>query len=105
MRLILDKVGLDNVRLNMIKEVCDTCRECRAWERLGNSTLPSVSLPGNWLVEGEMDLIFYKKRTICHIMDRCIRLAAGPEISDRERDTVLDAYHYCWIAYHGPFRV
>eukprot|EP00959_Pyramimonas_sp_CCMP1952_P163186 3411155-Pyramimonas_sp.AAC.1 len=41
MRLILDKVGLDNFRLNMIKEVCDTCRECRTWERPGNSTLPS----------------------------------------------------------------
>eukprot|EP00959_Pyramimonas_sp_CCMP1952_P356031 7456388-Pyramimonas_sp.AAC.1 len=36
MRLILDKVGLHNVRLNMIKEICDTCRECRAWERPGN---------------------------------------------------------------------
>eukprot|EP00959_Pyramimonas_sp_CCMP1952_P418658 8770436-Pyramimonas_sp.AAC.1 len=53
MRLILDKVGLDNVRLNMIKEICDTCQECRAWERPGNFTLPSVSLPGNWLDEGE----------------------------------------------------
>eukprot|EP00959_Pyramimonas_sp_CCMP1952_P015409 326553-Pyramimonas_sp.AAC.1 len=68
----------------MIKEVCDTCRECRAWGRPGNSTLPSVSLPGNWLDEGEMDLMFYKKRTIFHIMDGCIRLAAGQEISDRE---------------------
>eukprot|EP00959_Pyramimonas_sp_CCMP1952_P379043 7939818-Pyramimonas_sp.AAC.1 len=38
-------------------------------------------------------------------MDRCIRLAAGEETSDRERDAILDAYHYCWIAYHGPFKV
>ncbi len=98
MKLILDQVGLDNVRLNMIKEVCDTCRECRAWERPGNSTLPSVSLPGNWLDQEEMALMFYKKRTIFHIMDRCMRLAAGQEISDRERDTRLDAYHYGWIA-------
>eukprot|EP00959_Pyramimonas_sp_CCMP1952_P415464 8705361-Pyramimonas_sp.AAC.1 len=84
MRLILDKVGLDNVRLNMVKEVCDACRGCRAWERPGNSALLSVSLPGNWLDEGEVDLMFYKKRTTFHIMDRCIRLAAGQEISDRE---------------------
>eukprot|EP00959_Pyramimonas_sp_CCMP1952_P323463 6768797-Pyramimonas_sp.AAC.1 len=48
----------------MIKEICDTCRDCRAWERPGNSTLPSVSFPGNWLDEGEVDLMFYKKRTI-----------------------------------------
>eukprot|EP00959_Pyramimonas_sp_CCMP1952_P384842 8065708-Pyramimonas_sp.AAC.1 len=38
-------------------------------------------------------------------MDRCIRLAAGQEIPDRERDTILDGYHYCWIAYHRPFKV
>eukprot|EP00959_Pyramimonas_sp_CCMP1952_P427693 8957566-Pyramimonas_sp.AAC.1 len=38
-------------------------------------------------------------------MDRCIRLAAGQEIPDKERDAILDAYHYCWIAYHGPFKV
>eukprot|EP00959_Pyramimonas_sp_CCMP1952_P114207 2388042-Pyramimonas_sp.AAC.1 len=84
MRLILDKVGLDNVRLNVIKEICDTCRECRAWKRPGNSTLPSASLPGNWLDEGEVDLMFHKKRTTFHIMDRCFRLAAGQEVPDRE---------------------
>ncbi len=49
--------------------------------------------------------MFYKKRTIFHVMDRCIRLAAGQDISDRERDTILDAYHFCWIAYRGPFKV
>eukprot|EP00959_Pyramimonas_sp_CCMP1952_P266716 5576345-Pyramimonas_sp.AAC.1 len=38
-------------------------------------------------------------------MDRRIRLAACQEISDRERDTILDPYHYCWIAYQGPFEV
>eukprot|EP00959_Pyramimonas_sp_CCMP1952_P358638 7509497-Pyramimonas_sp.AAC.1 len=48
--------------------------------------------------------MFDKKRTIFHVTDRCIRLAAGQEISDRERDAILDAYHYCWIAYHGPFK-
>eukprot|EP00959_Pyramimonas_sp_CCMP1952_P383200 8029546-Pyramimonas_sp.AAC.1 len=38
-------------------------------------------------------------------MDRCIRLAAGQEVPDKERETILDAYHYCWIDYHGPFKV
>eukprot|EP00959_Pyramimonas_sp_CCMP1952_P361367 7567970-Pyramimonas_sp.AAC.1 len=94
MRLILEKVGLDSVRLNMITEICDTCRGCRAWERPDNSTLPSVGLPGNWVDGGEVDLMFYKKRTVFHTMDRCIRLAAGQAIPDRERDTILDAYHY-----------
>ena len=104
MRMLLEKVGLDSVRLNMIKEVCDTCRECRAWQRPGNSTLPSVSLPGKFCEEGELDLMFYKRHIIFHILDRCIRLAAGQEIPDKERDTLIDAYYYCWLAHHYPFQ-
>ena len=67
--------------------------------------MPSVSLPGNWLEEGEMDLMFYKKHIIFHIMDRCIRLAEAREIFDKERDTLINAYYFCWIAHHGPFQV
>ena len=48
-------------------------------------------------------MMFYKKHIIFHIMDRCIRLAAGLEIPDRERDTLIDAYYYCWLAHHDPF--
>eukprot|EP00959_Pyramimonas_sp_CCMP1952_P052901 1106520-Pyramimonas_sp.AAC.1 len=38
-------------------------------------------------------------------MDRCFRPAAGQEVPDRERGIIFDAYHYCWIAHHGPFKV
>ena len=38
-------------------------------------------------------------------MDRCIRLAEAREVPDRERDTLINAYYFCWIAHHGPFQV
>ena len=44
MMSILKDVGLDEVRLIMIKPIVDAGRECRAWERPGTSTLPSVIL-------------------------------------------------------------
>eukprot|EP00959_Pyramimonas_sp_CCMP1952_P014871 314793-Pyramimonas_sp.AAC.1 len=36
MRVILSKIGLESVRLNLIKGVCDTCRDCRAWDKPGH---------------------------------------------------------------------
>eukprot|EP00959_Pyramimonas_sp_CCMP1952_P379218 7943613-Pyramimonas_sp.AAC.1 len=46
MRLILTKTGLDNVRLNLFRGVCDTCRECRAWDKPGHTVMSSIALPG-----------------------------------------------------------
>ena len=93
MRHLLSSAGLDSVRLGLIKEVCDTCRECRAWERPGNTQMTSVSLPGKFNEEVECDLLFYKKHIVFHIIDRCIRWAAGQEIPDKTMTTILDAYH------------
>ena len=93
MRHILKEVGLDEVRLNLIKPIVDTCRECRAWERPGTSTLPSVSLPGRFNEEVECDLFFYKKRIVFHIIDRCIRYSNGVEIPNKTKETVLEAYY------------
>ena len=105
MRAILQAAGLDTVRLDMIKPVVDTCRECRVWERPGNSTMPSVSLPTRFNQECECDLLFYKRHIAFHIMDRAIRLADGCEIPNKERDTLLEAYTTAWVQRQGPAQV
>ena len=104
MRSILKDVGLDEVRLNMIKPIVDTCRECRAWERPGTSTLPSVSMPSSFNQEVECDLFFYKKHIVFHIIDRCIRYSNGTDIPNKTKDTLLEAYWDTW-ARHGPAKV
>eukprot|EP00959_Pyramimonas_sp_CCMP1952_P128996 2697575-Pyramimonas_sp.AAC.2 len=59
--------GLGNVRLNLIKGVCDTRRECKAWDELGHEVMPSTALPGKFNEEFECDLMFYKQEhSICH---------------------------------------
>eukprot|EP00959_Pyramimonas_sp_CCMP1952_P097995 2048129-Pyramimonas_sp.AAC.1 len=78
MRLILRKTGLDNVRLNLIKGVCDTCGECRAWDKPGHTVMPPIALPGKFNDEVECDLMSYRQEhNIFHIIDRCIRCATG----------------------------
>eukprot|EP00959_Pyramimonas_sp_CCMP1952_P327278 6851488-Pyramimonas_sp.AAC.1 len=102
MRLILSKIGLGSVRFNLIKGVCDTCRECRAWDKLGHTVMPSIALPGNFHDEVECDLMFYKREhNIFHVIDRCIRYATGMELPDKTMTIILDAYHQCWMQF-GP---
>eukprot|EP00959_Pyramimonas_sp_CCMP1952_P297893 6231495-Pyramimonas_sp.AAC.1 len=60
MRLISSKIGQDSVRLNLIKGVCDTCRECRAWDKPGHTVMPSTASPGKFNDEVECDLMFYQ---------------------------------------------
>eukprot|EP00959_Pyramimonas_sp_CCMP1952_P060736 1268646-Pyramimonas_sp.AAC.1 len=84
MRLILTKAGLDNVSFNVIKGVCDTCRECRAWDKPGHAFMPCTGLPCQFIEEVECDLMFYrKKHHTFHLIDRCIRDATGMEIADK----------------------
>eukprot|EP00974_Lingulodinium_polyedra_P039892 3827971-Lingulodinium_polyedra.AAC.1 len=104
MRAILQAAGVDSARLDMIKPVCDTCRECRAWDPPGHKIMPSTSLPTKFNEEGECDLMFYKRKIAFHIIDRAIRLADGCEIPDKYKDTLLDAYAASWVQRNGVFK-
>eukprot|EP00959_Pyramimonas_sp_CCMP1952_P373552 7823405-Pyramimonas_sp.AAC.1 len=63
MRLILSKIGQDNVRINLIKGVCDTCRECRVWDKLGHAVMPSIALPGKCLNDDTARAVLKAKGT------------------------------------------
>eukprot|EP00959_Pyramimonas_sp_CCMP1952_P049513 1034314-Pyramimonas_sp.AAC.1 len=100
MRLILSRTGLHNVRLNLTKGVCDTCRESRAWDKPGHAVMPSTALPGTFNEEVECDLMFYnQEHNLYHIIDRCMRYATGIEISDKSMTSTLDAYGQCWMQF------
>eukprot|EP00959_Pyramimonas_sp_CCMP1952_P136285 2851677-Pyramimonas_sp.AAC.1 len=105
MRLVLTQIGLDNVRLNLITGVCDTCRECRAWDKPGRAVMPSTALPGKFDEEVQCDLMLHQQEhNILHIIDRCIRYATGIEIPDKTMTSLLDAYRQCWMQF-GPAKV
>eukprot|EP00959_Pyramimonas_sp_CCMP1952_P012139 256199-Pyramimonas_sp.AAC.1 len=97
--------GLDNVRLNLIKGVCDTCRERRAWDKPGHAVMPSTALPGKFNEGAECNLMFYKQEhPIFHSFDRCIRYTTGMEMPEKTMTSILDAYHPCWMQL-GPAKV
>eukprot|EP00959_Pyramimonas_sp_CCMP1952_P407909 8548610-Pyramimonas_sp.AAC.1 len=60
----------------MIKGVCDTRRECRAWGKPGHAVMPSTALPGKFNEEVEGGLMSYKPdHKILLNIERCIRYA------------------------------
>jgi len=105
MRQLLHAAGIDEVRLAMIKQVVDTCRECRAWQKTGHEIMPSLSLPTKLNDEGECDLMFYKRKIAYHIIDRAIKVSDGCEILDKTSPTLLDAYVTSWVQRFGPFKI
>ena len=105
MRTILQAAGVDEVRLNMIRRIVDTCRECRAWQKRGNVVTASISLPSKFNEKGQCDIMFYKRQMAWHIIDECIRLSDGCHIPDKECGTLLNAYATTWVQRHGPFQI
>ena len=105
MRTILQAAGVDEIRLNMIKRVVDTCRECRAWQKRGNIVTPSVNLPSKFNERGQCDIMFYKRQMAWHIVDECIRLSDGCHIADKTTETLLNAYATTWVQRNGPFKI
>ena len=71
MHKILRGAGIEPKRLSMIKGIVDTCRECRAWARPGNTVLPSVKLPTKFNESIQGDVHFYKGETYkgFHVID------------------------------------
>ena len=100
---ILKAAGLDEPRLSLIKGIVDTCRECRAWQKRGNETMPSLNLATKFNEAGECDLFFYKRHIGFHIIDRCIRFSAGKEVENKEAATLIEAYKTTWFQLFGPF--
>eukprot|EP00959_Pyramimonas_sp_CCMP1952_P345138 7228022-Pyramimonas_sp.AAC.1 len=41
--------------------------------------------------------MFSKQYIVFHIIDRCIRWAAGQQVANKAMHTILDAYHLCWM--------
>ena len=65
--------------------------------------MPSIDITTTFCQKGECDLMFYKKSIAFHIIDRALRLSDGCEVTDKETDTLLDAYTTTWIQHHDAF--
>ena len=79
---LLKQVGCPTCVLEWAAEVVETCPTCRTWTRPSPENVASVAISTEFNMQVECDLMFYKKFTILHIVDRCIRWHATVMTSD-----------------------
>ena len=105
---LLKAAGAPTDVLDMVAEIVDTCRICRAWSRPTNS-MASSRLVTSFNEEVEGDIVFVKfqgnSKSFLHLVDRATRWCATCEIADRATSTLLNAIDATWVAIFGPMKV
>ena len=60
MRKFLERVGVSDEVLNLIPEICDTCKVCRMWTKPGPDNVCSIDLADKFNAQVECDLLFVR---------------------------------------------
>jgi len=92
MRALLEAAGLDETRLELIKEVVRTCRECRAWSQKEPAEQLAVATATTFNEVGDLDVFVCKKSHCFHLMDNAIRLSDGCPLKQVDGDSLMNAY-------------
>ena len=102
MTRVLKAAGVPQKVLEMVPDVISSCRECRAWQRPGPATQPSLRLTVKFNQHVEYDLMFYKSYIIFHLICRGSRWHAGVEVPGKHEETLFEAYQVHWYQIFGP---
>ena len=102
MRRFLERVGVHEKTLELIPEVCQTCKVCREWAKPGPSSACSTDLPDKFNQQVELDLLFVHTHVIFHMMDRCTRWHCATVVPDRQAETLMKAIDTQWVGIRGP---
>ena len=89
--------------LDLIPDVVDTCRECRAWQKTDPEITPTLELATQRNDKVEADILYYREYQIWHMIDRADRWHAGKVIQDKHATTLCNAIVSCWYQIYGPF--
>ena len=66
--------------------------------------MTSTSLPEQFNLQVEADLLFYKKYVVLHLVCRCTRWHAAIQVSNKETATLIDGINRAWVSIHGPMK-
>ena len=98
----LDRVGVSDMVLKLIPEICQSCKICREWAKPGPDAVCSTEIADTFNAQVEVDLLFVEKHIIFHMIDRCTRFHCARVVPNREDDTLIKAINEMWISTHGP---
>ena len=98
---VLRQAGVAQRIIDMIKDIVNTCRECREWQLPGKATKITATLSEHFNQNVEGDILFVMSYMIFHLVDRCTRWKAGEIIEHKDKETLIQALHTTWIGIHG----
>ena len=105
MRRFLERVGVNERVLEMIPEIVQTCKVCRAWQKPGPSNACNSELADKFNEQVECDLLFVNKSIIFHMLDRCTRWHAAQVVPAKAGANLVNSLDETWLRVHGPMRV
>ena len=97
MKQILSQVGLPESVLSQVKDVCDTCRICRAWAKPTSKAMSHLTQAQNFNERVQIDLLFVGSWTITHMIDEATRFSMAEIAKSREPAEILSTIKRGWI--------
>ena len=91
MTAVLTAAGILQRVLDMIPDVVDTCRECRAWQKTDPDVTPTLELVTKRNDKVEADILFYCDYLSWHMIDQADRWHAATVVPDKEGSTPVQA--------------
>ena len=104
MKRVLSAAGLSAQILALIPDVVNTCRECRAWSRPANETIPTLRNTTAFNEHVEADLMYFKEHIIFHFICCATRWHAAACVKDRSESELFRALNQTWLSIHGPMQ-
>ena len=94
---ILRLAGAPRSALQLVKDIVDTCRICRLWQRPPPKSMTTVRMAKDFNHIVQWDILFHRKIMISHLLDEAIRLTVASILPDRHAKSIIEAIRVHWV--------
>ena len=97
--------GAPRSALTLVKDIVDTCRICRVWQRPQPKSMTTTRMARDFNDIVQWDILFVRRYLISHLLDEAIRWTAAVTMPDKFATSIIEAIATTWIRPYGPMRV
>ena len=89
----------------LLKQIVETCRVCRHWQRAGPKSVASYKLATAFNHIVQWDILFHRKHMISHLICCATRWTVASLLKSRAAEEIIANITMHWIRQHGPMKV
>ena len=101
MTALLRAAGVQKPVLDLIPQVCQTCKVCRAWQKPGNRSVTSTRLSDEFNNTLQFDLLFFEEHTIGCLIDEATRWECAEILPGKETEHLIRFITDRWVRVFG----